>query len=277
MPQYHVTPKHAGLSLLAFLREVFKEAPSVKAIKRAIDAKGACIDGRVECFSTYKVRAGEKVEFKLIATPQPEEATILFEDETLKIINKPAGIISENPLHRLDKETSGVLVFAKTPKAFQALYTQLKERKVEKHYLAIALGRVEQDTFKVDNFLGLKKRYSGGSLYGSVVPGKGKRAITHFKCLLKSKEATLLDCQPRTGRTHQIRVHLMESGHPVLGDAQYGRTFQCLLRAQRHLLHAYLLTLSHPETAERLTFKAPLPKDFLSIQKKLFPRYNFPA
>jgi len=126
----------------------------------------------------------------------------------------------------------------------------------------------------VDNFLGLKKRYSGGSIYGTVFPGIGKRAITEFTCLVKSREASLLQCVPKTGRTHQIRVHLKECGHPVLGDWQYGHTFECNIRPPRHMLHGCGLTLSHPKTGERVNFTAPLPKDFLDLQKKLFPRHN---
>ncbi|NGX46083.1 MAG: Ribosomal large subunit pseudouridine synthase C [Chlamydiae bacterium] len=275
MAKFTVTPKHSGLTLLAYLREVYEEAPSVKAIKRSIDNKGVTINGRVERFSTYKVRAGEVVELHLKEEKRPPAAAILYEDDALKVIDKPPGALSENPLHRLDKETSGVLVLAKSKEAFEALYLQFKERKAEKLYLAIVDGRVEEDAFQVDNFLGVKKRYSGGTIYGSVAPKLGKRAITRFKCLVKSKEATFLECQPKTGRTHQIRVHLKERGHPVLGDWQYGQTFQCPLRPERHLLHAYKLVLDHPETGERVTFKAPLPKDFLEVQKKLFPRHTF--
>jgi 23S rRNA pseudouridine955/2504/2580 synthase/23S rRNA pseudouridine1911/1915/1917 synthase len=274
LAKFTVAPKHSGLTLLAYLREVYKEAPSVKAIKRSIDNKGVMVNGRVERFSTYKVRVGEVIELHLKEEKAPPAAAILFEDDALKVIDKPAGTLSENSLHRLDKETSGVLVFAKTEEAFDALYLQFKERKVEKVYLAIVDGRVEEDLFQVDNFLGVKKRYSGGTIYGAVAPKLGKRAITRFKCLVKSREATLLECLPKTGRTHQIRVHLKERGHPILGDWQYGQTFQCPLKPERHLLHAYKLTLTHPQTGEKVTFTAPLPKDFLLIQKKLFPRHT---
>jgi len=141
---------------------------------------------------------------------------------------------------------------------------------VKKNYLAIVDGKVEQKSFEADYFLGLKKRYAGGSIYAACPAEKGKRAITHFTCLKQGKDASLLKCVPITGRTHQIRVQLKELGHPVLGDYQYCREFKCVYRPTRLLLHAQSLSFFHPLTGEEMHMTAPIPKDFLRAQKKIF-------
>ena len=255
--------------------EPFSEYPSVKAIKRAIDAKQCTINGRVELFSTHRVRTGDRVEIMLSVAKSDLRAPILFEDAELIAYDKPAGKTSESfegyfLVHRLDKETSGVILFAKTPQMRDLLIALFSSRKMDKEYLAICDGKIAQKKWVCDDFLGKKAAYEGGSLYGKVPKEKGKRAITHFELLTSCETASYVRAKPITGRTHQVRVHLKERGHPILGDWQYGKQFKSLLHPKRHLLHAHQLSFTHPLTKEKLKICAPLPKDFLEAQKVLF-------
>lgn len=265
----------AGMTLLAFLRESLENYPSVKAIKRAIDHKQCTINGRVELFSTHRVRSGDQVEITL-DLPRLEKAQVLFEDEHLIAFNKPPGKTSESfspylLVHRLDKDTSGVLLLAKTSEAQEAITDLFRQRKMDKAYLAICDGTPEHDEWKIDNYLAAKVRYQGGALYGKSTKEKGKRAITQFKVLKRESGATLILVKPLTGRTHQIRVHLKEFGYPVLGDFQYAKNFTCSCKPRRQMLHALRLSFIHPYSGKKMIIEAPLLKDFLQVQKSLFP------
>jgi len=263
------------MTLLAFLRESLEKYPSVKAIKRAIDHKQCSINGRVELFSTHKVQAGDRVEI-FLELPKLEKAQILFEDEYLIAFNKPPGKTSESfspyfLVHRLDKDTSGVILLAKNPQIQEAITDLFRKRKMDKTYLAICDGSPAHDEWVIDNYLGVKVRYQGGVLYGRTTKQKGKRAITQFKVLKRGIYATLLEAKPLTGRTHQIRVHLKEFSHPVLGDFQYAKSFVCPKFPRRQMLHAWRLGFVHPITGEKKVIEAPIVKDFLEMQKSLFP------
>ncbi len=270
-----VGPEERGQTLLSFLKKNLKDYPSVKAIKRAIDAKQCRINGRVETFSTHPVKTGDNIEITLAFEKVSYSLQVLYEDEYLILYNKPPNKTSESfpnhiLVHRLDKDTSGVILFAKTPKIEKLLIELFTKRLVEKHYLAICDGRVKQEKWKIDNFLGKKAAYQGGAIYGRVPQDKGKRAISYFERLKTCETASLVEVQPVTGRTHQIRVHLKENGHPVLGDWQYGRHFKCTYQAPRQMLHALKISFPHPITGEILSVKAPLLKDFLQAEKALF-------
>ena len=249
----------------------------MKAIKRAIDGKQCRVNGRVETFSTHPLRKGDKVEIVLAPKTEPFSCPILFEDADLVLFNKPPGRTSESfkgfyLVHRLDKETSGVILLAKNEPMQKMLIALFAKRNVEKEYLAICDGVIKKQSWKMENELGKKTSFQGGGIWGKVSKGEGKKAITHFQTLnVSAKEkASLVLAKPVTGRTHQIRIHLSQSGHPVLGDWLYGKTFQCPLAPSRHMLHAWHLNFIHPVTGKRLEVEAPPLKDFLSIQKKLF-------
>ncbi len=249
-------------TLLPFLRE--KCPLSGKALKRAIDAKQCKINGRVEFFSTHPLKVGDRIELKLKERPAPARAEILYEDEALVIINKPAFVESVAPaglhlVHRLDKETSGALLLAKNKQVLESLIALFAERKVEKRYLAIADAPFEMTEWQIDNFLVQKGGYQGGTLWGSAP--NGKRAITRFRVLKRGESCALVQCMPVTGRTHQIRVHLFEMGHPILGDWQYARRFCSTYDAPRVLLHAEEIAFPHPITQVPLRVRAPIPKD----------------
>jgi 23S rRNA pseudouridine1911/1915/1917 synthase len=167
-------------------------------------------------------------------------------------------------VHRLDKDTSGVMVVAKTVRAREGLIGQFQAHTLAREYWAIALGAPRDQT--IDTWHGRhptdRKRFTGRV-------AQGKRAVTHVRVLERFREACLVACRLETGRTHQIRVHLSEAGHPLLADGLYGRPARgALLEAAtqaigRQALHARVLGFDHPVTGEHLHFEAPVPEDFL--------------
>jgi 23S rRNA pseudouridine955/2504/2580 synthase len=275
MLKWRVGKKEAGTRLLQFLREKCPEAPSVKALKRAIDGKLCAVNGRIETFSSRVLEENDLVALEE-KTQITGKISVLYEDNELLIVNKPAGVVSEIRsikkhfpnikdlalVHRLDKETSGVLILTKTASAKEKMLALFKERGIRKLYLAIVDGKMEKDEGKIDNFLGKKHSYQGQAVYGSIDESHGERAITHWKCLAKSKTASVVSCEPYTGRTHQLRAHLSGLHHPILGDVQYGKKFVCPYKPQRNLLHAYRLVFKHPSTRKEVNVVAPIPADF---------------
>ena len=256
------------------------------------------IDGRPAAASD-KVAGGEAVVFDPAASvpvpgddrPQDIALDIVHEDDALLVIDKPAGLVVHpgngqpdgtllNALlhhvpalagvpragivHRLDKDTSGLLVVAKTLTAQTALVRQLQARSVSRRYLALAQGVVARDG-TVDAPLG---RHPVQRTRMAIVRHGGKDARTHFATLERFERCTLLECRLETGRTHQIRVHLASIGHPLVGDPTYGRgkTGQPLLDAfPRQALHAWRLALLHPDSDALMGWEAPLPADFASL------------
>ena len=269
------------MRLLQFLRENCPEAPSVKMIKRAIDGKLCTVNNRTETFSSFTLSENDTVVLRSAAFEKPAESAavkipILYEDRELLIVAKPAGIVSDNKslrkcfpeykdlelVHRLDKETTGALILAKNLKAKEKMAALFKERTIRKLYLAIVDGVMEKDEGSIDNFLGKKNTFQGQTVYGSVERKDGQRALTQWQCLKRGKSASVVRCEPFTGRTHQLRVHLSSMGHPILGDIQYGKKFICHLRPQRNLLHAYSIAFKHPTTHKEIKVVAPIPLDF---------------
>ncbi|MDE3045875.1 MAG: RluA family pseudouridine synthase [Verrucomicrobiota bacterium] len=242
---------------------------------------------------------GDEIEVCFQLTPElslaPESIPldILYEDEHLIAVNKPVGLVvhpapghwsgtfvnallghCENlPLsdhlrpgivHRLDKQTSGVLIAAKTTRAHQLLIEQFSQREIEKVYLAICIGRPANGTVSAP--IG---RHPVHRKEMTVLPD-GKEAITDIKVLAFHQNLSLVLAKPKTGRTHQIRVHLKHLGAPVLGDEIYGSSrANETLQAHRQLLHAYQLRLRHPISGASLQFTAPLPADFKHFLQQL--------
>jgi 23S rRNA pseudouridine1911/1915/1917 synthase len=180
---------------------------------------------------------------------------------------EPDGLLRAGIVHRLDKETSGVMVVARTAFARMALSQQFKERSVRKAYLAIVRGLVTPDRITIARPLG---RHPTERKRMSIHSRKPREALTECLVLHRfaacTNPATLLKAEPKTGRTHQIRVHLAASGHPCLGDALYGggKTHSGWIRGGQ-ALHALALSITHPRTGERLEFVAPLPGDFVQF------------
>lgn len=280
---FDVLPTETGSTLLAFLKSKFGTTYSARQLKRAIEENLCQVNGRTERFASYPLGSGDSVTIAIdnlsntSKLPSFDLDRILFEDDAILIYNKPPGTPSDNPellstlqrdlpylalAHRLDRDTTGALLFAKSPKVLKQIESAFKKRLINKQYLALVDGAPRQMSGTIDNFLGEKRRYQGQTLWGEVSKELGQHAITAWECLHKGKDASLVQCTPLTGRTHQIRVHLSGIGHPILGDFQYGRQFRCAFKPKRILLHAYAISFMHPVTGQEFNIQAPLPEDF---------------
>lgn len=244
-----VGKEEAGQRLPRFIQSRFFPNLSLKHIKKGIEENGCRVNGRPERFSSYLVRQGDRIEFD---PPAELISEILYEDLYLAIVNKPSfsvcdtekGFLGMRLAHRLDKETSGCLLLAKTLEAEKALTALFRERLVSKEYLAVVDGTPSA---------------SSGEIH---LPVGGQPSKTAWKLEKKGKSSTLLRCYPETGRTHQIRLHLASLGHPILGDWTYSKKFNSSFPTKRILLHASKLSFVHPQTKQRLAFEAPLPREF---------------
>lgn len=300
-----IGPEHAGTRLDIYLASQF-EGWSRARLQRLIENEDVLVNGKV-AKPSYKLREHDEIEVELIAPPAdvfaPENISIdiVYEDETLAVVNKPAGLVvhpaSGTPsgtlanalayhfqqlpdsggvrpgiVHRLDRDTSGLLVVAKTEAALENLSDQFRDRTVFKSYAALVHGRVAASSGKIDQPLA---RDRSNRTRMAVVRG-GRNALTLYRVRRAFERFTLLDVELKTGRTHQIRVHLAWLKHPVVGDETYGggrdNTIQDpQLRARirnlkRHFLHAQKLGFKHPATQEFVKFESPLPaelSDFL--------------
>lgn len=288
--EWIVTSKDSGVKLLTFLTHQLEGKYSARHLKRAVEQNNCQINGRTERFASTVLGSGDRVSLILepssfSQTIRPEPQRIIFQDDALFIYDKPAGVNCDESgilkilktidpslqlVHRLDRDTTGVLLLAKHPKIFDRLVKQFKELQVYKKYSAVVDGIVGPSKGTVENFLGKKHSYAGQSIWGAVDPSKGLKACTEWHCLRRGNGASLLACIPKTGRTHQIRVHLAEMGHPILGDFQYGKEFKCPYRPSRTLLHAEEIGFHHPLTGEQLHFAARLPEDFNQALQELF-------
>lgn len=269
--RYTVSDEEHGLSLLTFLHKKGEGAYSLKKLKEAISAKACRIGTRIETFSSYKLSKGEVVEFDdSLLQVSSERVEVLYQDDDFVILNKKAGSVCKDPfvkgsswklIHRLDKETTGALLLAKNPRAKAAAEELFAKRQIEKCYLAICDKKVSSSSGIINNKLSRKGGYQGQAFYGS--SAEGEVAITHWSLMCKGRMSSLILCDLKTGRTHQIRVHMSEMGHPILGDVQYAKKdFSCSYPAKRHLLHAWKLSFIHPFSHKKVSIQAPLPKDF---------------
>ncbi|MDD8019723.1 MAG: RluA family pseudouridine synthase [Acidobacteriota bacterium] len=247
-----------------------------------------------------KLRAGDLVEISLEDKPptielEPQEIklAIIYEDREILVLDKPSGLVVHpgagiscgtlvnglifsypeiknvgSPLrpgivHRLDKETSGLMVVARTERAYYSLRQQFEERAVNKTYLGLAAGRFRNKKGIIDLPVG---RHPAERLKMSVSSRKPRTAITRYEVLKEFKHSTLLALKPLTGRTHQLRVHLAATGHPLLGDRRYGQGGEKKRKpVSRLFLHAFSLSFEHPLKKEWLEFKSPLPPALLEI------------
>lgn len=251
------------------------------------------VDGQAVTKAGLKAKAGQRVT---LTVPAPKPAvpeaqdiplTILYQDADLAVVVKPCGMVVHpaagnedgtlvNALlhhldslggiggelrpgivHRLDKDTSGLLLVAKNDAAQLALSEQLSGRKMEKHYRALVEGNLSQDEGRIEAAIARSKK----DRKKMAVDPEGREAITEWTVLARGRGVTLLDVHILTGRTHQIRVHMKHIGHPICGDPIYGSPKGA--KVSRLMLHAYSLAFTHPRTGERMVFTAPLPEEFL--------------
>lgn len=287
--EWKVPLEEAGQKLISFLSHRLGESYSARSIKRAIEKNGCRINGKIERFASTLIRVGDHIflDIEQAATAASfhfDSSHILYEDEDLFIYNKPAGVNSD-PLgvvkllqpyrpalfliHRLDRDTTGVLLLAKKASVVKLMIDQFRELAIHKRYLAIVDGRLAKDHGTIRNYLGKKHSYTGQAIWGAVAAEKGQYAETEWHLIKQGKEAALIECFPKTGRTHQLRVHLAEMGHPILGDFHYSRAFHCSYKVPRYLLHASDIAFHHPKSQKLLKVHAPLPEDFVRTQKAL--------
>ncbi|MGZ5306422.1 MAG: RluA family pseudouridine synthase [Actinomycetota bacterium] len=266
-------------------------------VQRAIASGFVTVDG-VARNKSFVLTGAEALEIELDAVaplePEGPPVPVRFEDAHLLVIAKPPGLVTHpterrrsgtlvnrllgmgvplssagGPLrpgivHRLDAGTSGLMLVAKTDETHEALVAMFRRHAVERRYLALVRGRVEHDTFAVDAALG---RHAARVILD--VTG-GRPAETRFEVRERPGSATLLEAVPRTGRTHQIRVHLSSIGHPILGDRVYGGAGDDARRLglTRPFLHSWRIAFDHPVTGERIEREEPLPDDLASALRR---------
>ncbi len=284
-----------AVRLDVFLARALLDRVSRTKIKACIEKGGVTVNGK--CASSAHLKLNEHdvvtIDYK---TPDPLKLEaqkmpldIVFEDKHLLIINKPAGLVVHpgagkvrdtlvNALlghmttlssqggavrpgivHRIDKDTSGLLVVAKTDAVHRVLAEQFKEHSITRGYFAVVKGVVQHDEGKCDAAIGPGKIFKKKMV---VEAAEGREAVTYFSVVERFRKATLIDIRLETGRTHQIRVHMAHYGHPVIGDAVYGVQSQFI---KRQALHAYLLGFIHPVTKKYVEFKAALPADMRTL------------
>ena len=282
----------AGARLDRWLAELLPDL-SRSRIQHLIAGQHVTVNGAATKAS-HRLHGGETIEIDVPPLPpddllpEPIALTVLYEDEHVLVLDKPAGMVvhpgagnatgtlaaaalahapaiagvggPRRPgiVHRLDKDTSGVLVMAKTRAAYEALTAQLVERSVTRRYVAVVHGRVGLTAGVIDAPMGRDPNHRQRM---AVRPaGKGKRAVTHYRVLERFPHFTYLELKLETGRTHQIRVHMASLGHPVVGDRTYGRSHGKQPIASEGLaLHAVTLAFLHPISQKRLEFTAAFP------------------
>jgi 23S rRNA pseudouridine1911/1915/1917 synthase len=296
-----VDPAGAGQRLDTFLARA--SGLSRARVQDLIGRADVLVDGRPQK-PRHAVRAGERVTLvvpdpePLAIVPESIPLEILYEDEHLLVLNKPAGLVVhpgagrttgtlvhallahcrdlsgiggvERPgiVHRLDRETSGVMVIAKSETAHGSLSGQFQDRIVRKRYLALVHGVMRGDAGRIEVAIGRRER---DRTRMGVRERGGREARTAYRVLRRFADMTLVEASLETGRTHQIRVHLAHIGHPVLGDATYGGRRErrpaapARPRPERHMLHAWRLGFRHPATNAWLEFTAPVPEDFRAL------------
>lgn len=295
------------------------EKTSRNRIQQAADANCVIVNGK-PVKSSYKVKPFDTVsivmdrpryDFEITAQDIPLD--IVYEDDTVLVVNKPAGLVvhpghgnydgtlvnalawhfRDNPnydvsdprlglVHRIDKDTSGLLVIAKTPEAKTDLGNQFFKKTTRREYYALVWGDFKEDNGTVEGYIGRNPR---NRLQMAVVddPETGKYSVTHYQVLERFGFVTLVKCILETGRTHQIRVHMLSQGHPLFNDERYGgdkilrgstssayKSFinNCFALCPRQALHARTLGFRHPKTGEEMDFEAPLPSDMQLLLDK---------
>ncbi len=277
---------------------------SLTRVRRLI-AEGDVLLNDEKSLKGVRLRPGDKVSVKIFAaekssaTPEAIPLDILFEDEHIIVVNKPIGLLAHpsnteksgtltnalawhfwqtagEPIrpgivHRLDRNTSGVMVIAKTPRAHRTLSKHFRERWVKKFYLALLSGRVEKDSGEINAPIGSDPKVWPHWRIMQESEG-GKSAQTLYRVKRRFGAHTLVELEPLTGRTHQLRIHCDLIGHPIVGDPIYASTADLLAtkhKLKHHLLHAARLSFRHPATGKEMNFEAPLPQAMTSLMAEL--------
>lgn len=306
--QWTLEEDHAGGRLDKALSQLAPDLSRTR-VKGLILDGAVTRNGEPVTTPNHKVRPGDRLELvipepaTLDVVPEEIPLDIVYEDRDLVVIDKPpglvvhpgagvsggtlvnallhhcdnlsgiGGVIRPGIVHRIDKETSGLLVVAKNDAAHHGLATQFEDHSIHRRYLALVRGCLKGSSGKVDAPIGRHPQ----NRQKMAVNDRGKRAVTHWQVITRfDPDFTLIHCELETGRTHQIRVHLAHIGHPLLGDPVYGRRYnppktlpdpvrEAILAFERQALHAELLGFIHPGTGETMKFTAPPPGDLQGV------------
>jgi len=298
--EYIVPEKSSGLRIDKFLTESCPDYTR-SFLQKLLKSELVEVNGK-PVKSSYKTAAGDTVTFEVPEaveaeiTAQEMPLDILYEDEDVILINKPKGMVVHPAaghyegtlvnglmhhcreqlsgingvmrpgiVHRIDMDTTGVLIVCKNDLAHNSIAEQLKVHSITRKYYAVVFGSLKDDEGTIHAPIG---RHPNDRKKMSINSKNGKDAVTHYKVLERFHGYTLVECRLETGRTHQIRVHMASIGHPLLGDQVYGPAKQPF-RLQGQTLHAGVLGFLHPRTGEYMEFSAPLPKYFEELLEKL--------
>ncbi len=298
--QIQVTADHAGVRLDAFISAVSDPPLSRNAVQLLCE-QGLVLCNGTAANKSLKVKPGDIVEYsepkpvKLDAFPENIPINITYEDAHLLVVDKPQGmvvhpaagnlsgtlvnavlyhcagrlssingVIRPGIVHRIDKDTSGLLVIAKDNATHEGLSTQFAEHSIDRVYLAVVHGRLKEEQGRIEKPIG---RHPVDRKKMCVTEKNSRYAATNYEVLERFAQFTLVRCRLETGRTHQIRVHMASVGHPVAGDSVYGPAKRVPLPGQ--CLHAAVLGFIHPITGAHLVFESPLPQYFSEFLEKL--------
>ncbi len=269
-------------------------------IRKAIEDGYVLLNGKIPEKTGVKIAPNDSVcvdipdPKPILATPEDIPLDIVYEDEDIAVVNKPQGMVTHpavgspdgtlvNALlfrigdlsgingeirpgivHRLDKDTSGLIVIAKNDRAHLSLSEQISSKKALRYYYALVEGNISEDEGVIDKNIDRSKK---DRKQMAISKEGGRKAVTLYKVIARFQKYTLVECELKTGRTHQIRVHMKSISHPVVGDVTYGKANK--LAPYGQLLHAHKLVLFHPRTGEKMTFEAPVNETFAAALEKL--------
>ena len=278
-----------GVRLDVFLAETAESGLSRSQAARLVKEGRVTVNGSAETKPSFLLKAGDSIGWEIppvqetALVPQALPLEVLYQDEYIAVVNKPEGMVvhpaAGNPdgtlvnalmyhldhlsgiggelrpgiVHRLDKDTSGVMLVAKDDPSHRSLSEQLQAHTIEKHYRAVVAGRMKETEGRIDAPIARSKT----DRKKMAADPSGKPASTLWRVLEEGRDRTLLDVRILTGRTHQIRVHMASIGHPVLGDVIYAKAWA--QKAPRLYLHSFSVAFDHPFSGERMTFSAPCP------------------
>lgn len=291
----------AGTRMDAYLSSVTDNTLSRSFIQKLVAAGKVWVNGEVKEEKKYKVKTGDLLEMQIPepvktenALPEDIPLDIIYEDEDVAVINKPrgmvvhpapgnetgtmvnallyhfkdlssvGGVVRPGIVHRIDKDTSGLIMVAKNDKAHLSLSEQLKVHSITRVYQAVVWNNFKEDEGTVDAPIARDPK----NRFRMAVTEGGRRAVTHYRVLERYGAFTLIECRLETGRTHQIRVHMAYRKHPLLGDALYGPE-KIPYGAQGQMLHAKVLGFDHPTTGERMVFECEPPAEFSRVLERL--------
>lgn len=298
--EFVVAPEDAGVRIDRYLSDQCQDI-SRSYLQKLLKEESVLVEEK-PVKSNYKVNTGDRISLTLPEIREPEivpediPLDIIYEDKDIILINKPKGMVVHPAaghysgtlvnglmshcrselsgingvmrpgiVHRIDMDTTGVLIVCKNDMAHNSISQQLKEHSITRRYAAIVHGVLKDDEGTINAPIG---RHPIDRKKMSINEKNGRDAITHYRVLERFRQYTYIECQLETGRTHQIRVHMASTGHPLLGDSVYGPA-KCPFRLNGQTLHAGILGIIHPRTGEYMEFSAPLPDYFEELLRKL--------